>query len=80
MANLRPELPGFDADCVLLFNTYSVPPATQYVLEKARNGGRFVEPESARLPESVCALIQSAVQRAKPVYAKETHEHIFGQA
>lgn len=80
MANLHPELPGFDADCVLLSNTYSVSPATQYVLEKAQDGGRFVKPASARPPESVYALTQSVVQRAKPMHAKETYEHIFEQA
>ncbi len=70
MANLRPELPGFNANCVLLSNTYSVSPATRYVLEKARDGGRFVKPASARSPESVCALTQSVVQRAKPTICK----------
>lgn len=54
MANLRPELPGFDADCVLLSNAYCVSPATQYVLEKAQDGGRFVSPGKCLRPDSKC--------------------------
>lgn len=78
MANLRPRLSSFNVDGRLLSNTYSVSPATQHVPEKAQDGSRFVKPASTRPPESVYALTQSVVQRAKPVYAKESREHIFG--
>lgn len=71
MANLRPELSGFDAGGMLLSNTYSVSTATQHVLEKPQDGERFVKRASARPPKNVYALTQSVVQRAKPMYAKE---------
>lgn len=63
MANLRPELSGFDAGGMLLSNTYSVSTATQHVLEKPQDGGRFVKLASACLPKSVYALTRRVVQR-----------------
>lgn len=78
MANLLPKLSGFDAGDMLLSKTYSVSPARQHVLKKAQDGERFVKLASARPPKNVYALTQRVVQRAKPMYAKETHEHIFG--